>query len=68
MEGSVQAELEIMTDNLRSSPSVRTNTPRKSFSDLQPDDYYLAEGEMRSYIDPRCLKEPAVKEVRVPII
>ena len=68
IEGIVQAELEIMTDNLRSSPSVRTNTPRKSFSDLQPDDYYLAEGEMRSYIDPRSLKEPAVKEVRVLII
>jgi len=63
LEAAEQAELEIMTDNLRSSPSVRTNTPRKSFSDLQPDDYYLAEGEMRSYIDPRSVKEPAVKEV-----
>ena len=38
----VQAELEIMTENLRGSSGLVSATSKKSFSDQQPDDFYLA--------------------------
>jgi len=65
LEAADQAELEIMTENLRSSPSLLTASPssKKAFSELHPDDFHLQDGEARSYLDPACLKEPAVKEV-----
>lgn len=67
LEAAEQAELDIMTENLLRSPSLLTpptpGTSRRTPANIHPDDYYLSEGEMRSYLDPRCLKEPAVKEV-----
>ena len=56
-----EAELDIMTENLRSTEM--TPLTKKSFSAFHPDDYHLTEGETRSYLDPKSIADPAVKEV-----
>ena len=58
-----EAELEIMTENLRSLEVVMTPSTKKTFSSFHPDDYQLEEGDSRSYLDPKSLADPAVKEV-----
>ena len=50
----VMTELDIMTENLRHLEL--TPTTKKSFSVFEPDDYHLEEGEVRSYLDPKCLQ------------
>jgi len=52
-----------MTENLRSLEVVMTPSTKKTFSSFHPDDYQLEEGDSRSYLDPKSLADPAVKEV-----
>lgn len=56
-----EAELDIMTENLRITELTPLN--KKSFSAFHPGDYQLLDGDTRSYLDPKSLAEPAVKEV-----
>jgi len=50
-----------MTENLRQIEM--TPTLKKSFSAFNPQDYNLVEGETRSFIDPKCLQDEALKEL-----